>query len=443
MYNLFVMSVDALFTENLADAAELPGFAQVLERAAVFENVECVYPTLTYVCHASIMSGCWPNRHGVPHNQILEPATQDRNWYWGYSAMRVPTVFDWAKRAGLTTAAVGWPVTAGASCIDACVPEVWVADPEVAASPQALAPALDEVYRRGCSPSGYALYQKHRGMLRNNATPYLDEFDTACNVDIITAMQPNVLFTHQAALDHARHEFGVLAPETWDAIRLHDEWLCRCIEALKAIGTFDDTVFVVLGDHGHLRVDYKLCPNVLLAKAGLISLDESGVVQDWRAYVQSCGISGQLFVRDETDLPAARAALAPLVRDGLVTDVFEKDELRSRFRLNGDFALMIEAAPNYGIGGECTGDLVVPAGSDDYRYAISTHGHLPSRGPKPPFVVAGPGVVPGRYAGARLIDEAPTMMSLAGIPYDASAIDGENLFAPGSRTVRVPERSIG
>ncbi len=96
MHKLFVMSVDALFTDNLADVRHLPGFAEILGRAAIYEDVYCVYPTLTYVCHASIMSGFWPERHGVPHNQILDPATQDRAWYWDYTSLHVPTVFDWA-----------------------------------------------------------------------------------------------------------------------------------------------------------------------------------------------------------------------------------------------------------------------------------------------------------------------------------------------------------
>ena len=131
MHHLFVMCVDALFTENLSDVRQLPGFAQVLQNAAIFEHVDCVYPTLTYVCHASIMSGCWPDRHGVPHNQILDPAIEDRNWYWDYSHMRVPTVFDYARHAGLSTASVGWPVTAGAPNIDVNIPEVWEPDESV------------------------------------------------------------------------------------------------------------------------------------------------------------------------------------------------------------------------------------------------------------------------------------------------------------------------
>ena len=40
----------------------------------------------------------------------------------------------------------------------------------------------------------------------------------------------------------------------------------------------------------------------------------------------------------------------------------------------------------------------------------------------------GPGVVPGRYQGLRLVDEAPTLMRLAGIPYDANVLDGRSFF---------------
>ncbi len=208
---------------------------------------------------------------------------------------------------------------------------------------------------------------------------------------------------------------------------------------MRRAGTLDDTVFVILGDHGHLRVDYKICPNVLLAQAGLIDLGAGGVPGSWRAYVQSAGVSAQLFARDGRALEEARAALAPLVEDGLVTSVLTREEARRLYHAGGDFALMMEAAPNHAFGADCTGELVCASGSEDYRYAVSTHGHLPSRGPRPPFVVAGPGVKPGRYVGARLVDEAPTLMRLAGIPYDEAALDGTDLFGPGSPAVRVPD----
>lgn len=51
--------------------------------------------------------------------------------------------------------------------------------------------------------------------------------------------------------------------------------------------------------------------------------------------------------------------------------------------------------------------------------------------------MAGPGISPGHYMGARLEDEAPALMDLAGIPYDLAVLDGESLVSSG-RAVRLP-----
>ena len=71
---------------------------------------------------------------------------------------------------------------------------------------------------------------------------------------------------------------------------------------------------------------------------------------------------------------------------------------------------------------------MTPAGGEDYKYSLATHGHLPFRGEKPCCIMMGPGVKPGRYQGLRLIDEAPTAMKLAGIPFDEDMLDGRSFF---------------
>ena len=50
------------------------------------------------------------------------------------------------------------------------------------------------------------------------------------------------------------------------------------------------------------------------------------------------------------------------------------------------------------------------------------------RAEKPCCIMMGPGVVPGRYQGLRIIDEAPTAMKLAGIPFDEDMLDGRSFF---------------
>lgn len=103
-----VMCVDALFTTDLEDVAGMEGFRTIMEHAAIYKNIDCIYPTLTYPCHATIMSGCWPERHGICHNEKLDPGTNNCEWYWNYRDLTVKTIFDYAKENHLTTAAVQW-----------------------------------------------------------------------------------------------------------------------------------------------------------------------------------------------------------------------------------------------------------------------------------------------------------------------------------------------
>ncbi|MCC6108038.1 MAG: alkaline phosphatase family protein [Atopobium sp.] len=419
MHKLLVMCVDALFTTDLPDTRHLPGFSCLMEHAAIFELVESVYPTLTYVCHASICSGFWPEHTGVPHNQKLDPATRNEEWYWDYSAIKVPTIFDWATKQGLTTASVGWPVSKGAP-VTYGIPEVWE---------WSRRPTPEDAFRDGCNEDGWEYVKRHLSCYdTSDMHPTYDEFEVRCLEDLIREKAPDVILDHQAQLDHVRHVSGVHAPEVQDALRLHDGWLQRIFAAYEDAGVLDDTVIVVLGDHGQLEVDYKLSANVLLAQAGLLETDERGEVSSWRAYVQSGGISAELFVKDESFVEPALNALRPLFDEGYVTDAFTNEEAQQKFHTAGSFSYIFEAAPNYAFGDDAEGALVTPAGGEDYKYSLATHGHLPFRGEKPCCIMMGPGVKPGRYQGLRLIDEAPTAMKLAGIPFDEDMLDGRSFF---------------
>ena len=78
---------------------------------------------------------------------------------------------------------------------------------------------------------------------------------------------------------------------------MHDGWLTRTFDALEDANVLDDTVICVLGDHGHLEVDYKLSANVLLAKAGLLEVDEAGEVSGYLTIPMA--LAAHLFVRGE------------------------------------------------------------------------------------------------------------------------------------------------
>ena len=61
------------------------------------------------------------------------------------------------------------------------------------------------------------------------------------------------------------------------------------------------------------------------------------------------------------------------------------------------------------------GDFIQPTDNRDYKLAVSSHGHLPTKGPQPTFYMAGPAVKSGVVLDkGRLIDEAPTWAAILG-----------------------------
>ena len=82
-------------------------------------------PTLTYPSHVTLLTGVTPATHGVTGNLTFDPFnTNQYGWDWYASDIQVPTLWDAAHAAGLSTANVHWPVSVGAQ-VDWNLPQIW------------------------------------------------------------------------------------------------------------------------------------------------------------------------------------------------------------------------------------------------------------------------------------------------------------------------------
>ena len=108
-----VVSIDALITADIPVLKQLPNLGRVMEHASWITDIECIYPTLTYPCHATIATGCWPDRTGINNNEIPDFFAKGRmDWYWWREAIQVPTVVDFARQAGKSPAASSFLLSA-------------------------------------------------------------------------------------------------------------------------------------------------------------------------------------------------------------------------------------------------------------------------------------------------------------------------------------------
>ena len=97
--------------------AETPFLDRLASRGAHTLSCRAVFPTATYTGHASIITGAYPDEHGIVGNQFFDrEAGEPRNfdYYDPDQSIEAATILEEAASAGLSTAAIAEPVTKGA-----------------------------------------------------------------------------------------------------------------------------------------------------------------------------------------------------------------------------------------------------------------------------------------------------------------------------------------
>jgi predicted AlkP superfamily pyrophosphatase or phosphodiesterase len=304
---LVVVSMDGLSETETGDLRRFPHFSSLLDRGAVLGTAAGVYPSLTYVVHATMVSGRYPDCHGIDHNHPLQPGVPQglQRWYWYAHELTGPTLFDAAHAAGLKCAAVLWPLTAR-GC------PTWNF-PEIVALPGEN--QILKVLRSG-SP-GYLLELQLRfGRYRKGGgQPHLDDFVSRCASFTLEKKRPDLLMTHLIGLDDAKHKSGTRSPETDQALRGLDDNLGRILQGIDRAGGMETTNLVLIGDHGHIDIQRRVRLNRLLIKAGLAPEQSretrsppQGFPPGCRAWFRCSGGSAFLHIKPGDSQAANQAA---------------------------------------------------------------------------------------------------------------------------------------
>lgn len=419
---LLVFSVDAMVTEDLDYLKQCKNFARFLENSSGCESIETIYPSITYPVHASIQTGCYPEKTGIFCNNIFSTKNTSLTWTWDSRLMQCENIFTAAKRAGYTTSAVCWPVTAYNPDIDYHLPEYWLAYPEdtfegTFAEMGANADVIRIMQKQSVHlPPTFRLTGKKNFTLE----PEFDRFAIHVACDIIRKYAPEVMFLHASLIDTYRHRNGIFHAKVTEGLDQIDEWFGMLLDALKDTGVYEQTNLVVLSDHGQQDLVRIVKPNAYLAERGFIQLDEAGEVVDYTAFGISNGMSMTFWLKDPADKSAHRAvyqALRGMADDGVwgFDQVFTRKEAAERFHLDGDFSFIVESDGYTSFSDSCTRPFVSKTDLKDYRMGQATHGYLPANGPQPVFVAKGPDFQPNVHLPRhKIVDEAPTFASLLG-----------------------------
>lgn len=410
---LLVFCLDALCTMDLAYMKTLPNFALFFEKGAIIEKIEPVYPSLTYPCHVSILTGVYPHKHGINHNEKVAVGRNDSPWFNQASDVQAETLLERAKTNGLSVCSLSWPVTGGMDIdynMPMIVPIGYTGDNPL------------QFFRKNATENLLEAYYWKYGRHLMGKDRSLDLFTMAIAPDLIKDFgQPDVMLIKMCDLDSVRHKHGVNNSYVKEQLKKHDTELGVLFEAVKRYGNYKDTNFIVLGDHGQSDVEFVLNLNKIFEEHGLISSDGEGNLLDYTAWCHSCGLSAWIEMKNPED-EAAREKVYTLLKS-LFKDkryglgyFFTKEQVLEEYHLSGPFEFVIEGTHAVSFSSTLTAESVItPINKNSYKTAVASHGCLPFKDQTTTFMAMGPSVKEGIIVDkAQMVDEAPTMAKILG-----------------------------
>lgn len=418
--SVLLVSVDALKPEFVLEQqrleVNLPTMTRYfLENGMVTrKGVKSVFPTFTYPCHQSIITGTRPATHGIVNNGMFDPTGKHLGaWHW-FANRKVKTLWQAAREGGYCSASVAFPTSVGAKG-DYIAPEFWWDGSELdsifidmVSCPQGLISEMEADigrYAGGLDLSDGGDAQRGAAalwMLQNKLAPQIDQ-------------KPFFLSAYFASFDESAHQYGVYSREAARSLEKIDAMLGQLIEEAERI-TQGDLVVCVVSDHGTLDNHYNISPNVLLHQAGLIELDPEGNVTSWKAWSQRAGGTAEVRMADPQD-EETRRTLAGIMKqlaedpDSGILEVVDREGARARGGFP-DAEYVLVAKKGYELRDDVTGDYCRTRLTQKAQHGYSEN--FPEM--RASFMLWGKGVRPGSDPGEfELIDIAPTLAAMMGV----------------------------
>jgi len=273
---LLMISIDGLRPDYVtaADAhgAKIPNLRRLITDGAYADGVQGVIPTVTYPSHTTLITGVWPATHGILSNTTFDPLRENQGgWYWYAEDIRVPTLWDAAARAGLSTASVQWPASVGAR-VTWNIPEFWRAGTTDDA----------KLLRAVSTPGLLAELEAELGPYPRALTVESDEQRGRFAARLLEKKRPNLLTLHLIALDHAEHMSGPFSEEAMATLERLDAVVGTLRATAESVAP-GAAYLAIVSDHGFAKTTMQLNLFPEFRAAGLITVSAQGKITDWKA----------------------------------------------------------------------------------------------------------------------------------------------------------------
>jgi predicted AlkP superfamily pyrophosphatase or phosphodiesterase len=234
-------------------------------------KMEPVFPAVTCTVQASILSGAYPNQHGIISNGLY-----DRNNYttsfWEQSNALVQTdrIWDIIKRntssssSSIKTAVLFWQNT-------------MYARSDIVMTPRPL--HMDNGMVMWCYSKPVGYYEEIKQKLGEFnlasywgpfASPKSSEWIVEAAEYTLEKKRPNLMLTYIPHLDYSVQRFGKNSCQVKEDLKKADDLVQKIIQKTAELGIKDDTRIIILSEYAFNDVNDAIPLNLKLRDAGLL-----------------------------------------------------------------------------------------------------------------------------------------------------------------------------
>lgn len=403
--HVILVSIDGFRPDFYMDKSwPAPNLQQLMEKGSYAKGVRCIFPSVTYPSHTTLITGTFPAKHGITYNTMPD---ENNKYVWTTDSKKIKaeTLWQAARKKGLKSASISWPISVGAE-IDYNLPEIWsatnMADRKSAISEFATPKGLLEEMEK------FAIGDVEMEAL-NLSSLAMDENNSRMAAYIFRKYKPALLSIHIAGVDGAEHKEGRSGAGVNKAVAAADHAVMNILDAVERSGLKDSTTIIITGDHGFVDLEKTLSPNIWLTEIGI----DSKVGKDEPvAKFQTAGGSAFFHLKDLNDqstLAKVRKKLASLPDQyKKMFRIVERDEL-DKIGADPHASFALAATKGVYIQDGATGAISIPRKG-------GAHGYFPdSPEIRTGFIIIGAGVKNGIVLESiGLEDVAPTVAKLLG-----------------------------
>ena len=212
---LVLVSLDG-FRRDLLDADAPPALTELAREGVVSDWMQPSFPSLTFPNHYSIVTGLYPEHHGIVSNTMYDtsfkagfsisgPAVGESRW-WGGEPIWVT-----AEKQGMKSASFFW--------------------------------VGSEAAIEGVRPNIYKKYDSKVG--------FSERVDSVLAwLRLPDARRPHLITLYFDEPDHSEHQYGPDSPEAKAAVMKSDSAIARLVRGLRAQRMYDAVDLIIVSDHG-------------------------------------------------------------------------------------------------------------------------------------------------------------------------------------------------